>query len=364
MARIHINDEKWMRIAIGLAKRGLGRVAPNPAVGCLLVKNEQVVGRGWTQPGGRPHAETEAILQAGEEGRGSTAYVTLEPCSHTGQTPPCSQALIQAGICRVVVAAIDPDPRVSGQGVKNLKAAGIEVVTGILEQEARNVNHGFLMRVTEKRPSFTLKLASTLDGKIALANGESKWITRGRARSFGHLMRAEHDGILVGVNTIIADDPSLTCRIPGLEMGNPTRIVLDSNLRTPTSAQVLDVNMTGSSTILVTKSGNNAGKYEQGKIEVVEVDTPHNPVAVAEALGTRGLNSIMIEGGAQVAASFLTAGLVDKISIFYAGKILGNNGLGSIGDLELASLPDAPHFMLTGIRRLGPDMLATYRKAE
>lgn len=364
MARVHEKDEKWMRVALGLARRGLGNVAPNPAVGCILVKDEIVVGRGWTQPGGRPHAETKAIEEAGENAQGATAYVTLEPCAHVGQTSPCAEALVKAGISRTFIAVTDPDPRVSGKGIEWLKDSDISVTVGVLEKEATELNLGFFTRVTKGRPSFTLKTASTLDGKIALPNGDSKWITSERARSFGHLLRAEYDGILVGANTVIEDDPGLTCRLPGLEPQSPTRIVLDSNLRTPKSAQILCDETDCAPTIVITKFGNDADKYYGDKLDIVEVESPHNLDDVAKVLGERGLNSVLIEGGAQIAASFLPAGLVDNISVFYAGKFIGNNGLGAVGNLNLASLPNAPHFTPTGIRKLGPDMLATYRKAE
>lgn len=364
MARVHEKDEKWMRVALGLARRGLGNVAPNPAVGCILVKDEIVVGRGWTQPGGRPHAETKAIEQAGEDAVGAAAYVTLEPCAHVGQTPPCSEALVNAGISRAVIAVTDPDPRVSGRGIECLKASGISVTMGVLEKEATELNLGFFTRVTKGRPSFAIKTASTLDGKIALSNGDSKWITSERARDFGHLLRAECDGILVGANTVVADDPSLTCRLPGLEAHSPIPIILDSNMRVPRTTQLLKGEAANAATIIITKFGNNIDNHSGRKFEAIEVESPHNLTEVAETLGARGFNSVLIEGGAQVAASFLTANLVDNIYVFSAGKIIGNNGLGSIGNLNLASLPNAPHFTPTGIRKLGPDMLATYRKAE
>lgn len=364
MTCVHKNDEKWMRVAFGIARRGLGNVAPNPAVGCVLVRGDIIVGRGWTQPCGRPHAETEAIHQAGPDARGATAYVTLEPCAHFGKTQPCADALVAAGVRRVVIAVTDPDARVSGRGISILKAAGIQVITSVLEQEARTANTGFFSRLEKGRPSFCLKTASTLDGKIALANGDSKWITGERARSFGHLLRAEHDGILVGANTVIADNPSLNCRIPGLEHKTPRRIVLDSTLRIPSNAKVFEPQRDEAPVIIVTEFGADTRRYDPDKIDIIEVQTPHKLDQVASALGKKGINTVLVEGGSQVAASFLSADLIDIIYVFTAGKIIGNNGLGSVGDLNLASLPNAPHFTPTGIRRLGPDMLATYRKAE
>ena len=364
MPPVDLMDKKWMRVALGLAHRGLGQIAPNPAVGCVLLKDHIVIGRGWTQPGGRPHAETEALGQAGASAHGATAYVTLEPCAHTGKTPPCAMALVNSGVQRVVIAASDPDPRVSGKGISVLQSAGIEVVQGILEKEATYLNRGFFNRINQNRPTFTLKTASTLDGKIALANGESKWITGERARTYGHLMRSEHDGILVGANTVIADDPSLTCRIPGLETRSPIRIVLDSDLRISPDAAIFSKDIGDQPTLVVTKKDARTKAFNGCNVEFIHVETPHDLGLVARALSERGLNSILIEGGSQVAASFLSANLVDDLCVFSAGKLIGNNGLSAVGDLNLVSLPDAPHFTPIANRRLGPDMLATYRKAR
>src|SRR5215472_17400427 len=221
-----------MRHALALAARGLGRVAPNPAVGCVIVAgNDRIVGRGWTRPGGRPHAETEALAVAGELARGTTAYVTLEPCAHQGQTPPCADALVRAGVKRVVVALGDPDSRVNGAGLKRLREAGIVVETGVLEAEAERLNEGFLRRVRESRPLVTLKIAQSVDGRIGLASGESKWITGESARAHGHFLRAQHDAILIGIETALVDDPLLTVRIAGLENRSPLRVVVDTHGR-------------------------------------------------------------------------------------------------------------------------------------
>ncbi|MEO0719915.1 MAG: bifunctional diaminohydroxyphosphoribosylaminopyrimidine deaminase/5-amino-6-(5-phosphoribosylamino)uracil reductase RibD, partial [Pseudomonadota bacterium] len=227
-----------MRAALDLARRGLGRTWPNPAVGCVIVKDGELVSRGWTQPGGRPHAEVEALARAGSSAQGATVYVTLEPCAHHGVTPPCSEALVSAGVARVVTAFEDPDPRVAGRGHDLLRAAGIEVTTGLMETEARNVNAGYLMRRDKGRPFLTLKLASTLDGRIATSAGESKWITGEESRRRVHLLRASHDAILVGAGTARADDPGLDVRLPGLEMRSPVRIVADSRLSLPMESQL------------------------------------------------------------------------------------------------------------------------------
>ncbi len=216
-----------MRAALALARRGLGRVWPNPAVGCVLVRDDHVIGRGWTRAGGRPHAEAEALMRAGEAASGATAYITLEPCAHTGKTPPCAEALIGAGVKRAVIAVEDPDPRVSGKGIEMLKEAGMEVAIGIGEKEAKRLNAGFFSRITRGRPLITLKTATTLDGRIATGTGDSRWITGPGARRRGHMMRAMNDAVLTGIGTVLADDPSLTCRLPGLEDRSPVRIVVD-----------------------------------------------------------------------------------------------------------------------------------------
>src|SRR3984893_7773307 len=232
-------DLAAMRAALALAHRGLGTVWPNPSVGCVIVKDGRVVGRGSTQPRGRPHGETEALARAGAAARGATAYVTLEPCSYWGKTPPCADALIAAGLRRVVVALEDPDPRVAGAGIARLRAGGIGVEIGLGAAEAAEINAGFLQRVRLGRPLVTLKLATSLDGRIATAAGESRWITGPLARERGHLLRATHDAILVGTATVLADDPQLTCRLPGLVDRSPVRIVIDRQLRIPPSVRLI-----------------------------------------------------------------------------------------------------------------------------
>jgi diaminohydroxyphosphoribosylaminopyrimidine deaminase/5-amino-6-(5-phosphoribosylamino)uracil reductase len=222
-----------MRSALALARRGLGQVWPNPAVGCVIVKDGRVVGRGWTQKGGRPHAETEALARAGAAARGATAYVSLEPCSHHGKTAPCAEALITAGIGRVVAAVEDPDPRVSGRGIARLRDAGVVVETGLCATESVELNAGFFCRVISGRPLIALKLATSLDGRIATASGESRWITGPAARERAHLLRATHDAVLVGTGTALSDDPEMTCRLPGLASRSPVRVVIDRNLRLP-----------------------------------------------------------------------------------------------------------------------------------
>lgn len=357
MPREDTHDERWMRVALGLARRGLGQVAPNPSVGCVIIKDNIVVGRGWTQPGGRPHAETVALGQAGDAARDATAYVTLEPCSHTGQTPPCADALIAAGIKRVVVATGDPDPRVSGRGVERLRAAGVSVKSGVLEVEAKYSNAAFFTRITQNRPMFTLKVATSVDGKIALSNGESKWITGARARGLSHQMRACHDAILVGSGTVLKDNPSLTCRIDGVSGRDPVRVVLDRRGRTIGKSSPLSGD---TPTFVVTEQA----QTSPAGFETIQVKPGQALSNIAELLADKGLNSVLIEGGGAISASFLAAGLVDRLQVFSAGKMIGDTGIGAVGDLGLAKLVDAPHFTLRKIRQLGRDILASYDKAE
>ncbi|MCP5369018.1 MAG: bifunctional diaminohydroxyphosphoribosylaminopyrimidine deaminase/5-amino-6-(5-phosphoribosylamino)uracil reductase RibD [Hyphomicrobiales bacterium] len=354
-----------MRAALALARRGLGRVWPNPAVGCVLVDPAgNVVGRGWTQPGGRPHAETEALARAGAAARGATAYVTLEPCDHHGQTPPCSQALVAAGIARAVVALTDPDPRVDGGGLATLRGAGIAVLDGVEAAAAAEVNAGFLLRLAAGRPLFTLKSATTLDGRIATAGGDSKWITGPRARAAGHQLRAGHDAIMVGIGTALADDPDLTVRLPGLEDRSPVRVVVDSALRLPPGGR-LAATAAAVPTWVATTSGDGARRraLEERGVQVLDVaagpDGRPDPAALAGVLGGRGLTRVLIEGGGRLAASFLGAGLVDRVAWFRAGRIIGGDGVSAVGPFGVNALADAPAFERRSVRELGADILET-----
>lgn len=360
-----VTDHKFMKVALGLARRGLGNVAPNPAVGCVIVKDGQILGRGWTQPGGRPHAETEALAQAGKNARGADAYVTLEPCAHTGQTGPCAEALVASGVARCVIATGDPDPRVAGQGIKILRASGVLVDTGVCEEEAKAINVGFFLKTTERRPLFTLKLATSLDGKIALANGESKWITGPEARTLGHKMRATHDAILVGINTVLADNPSLDCRLPGLENRSPVPIILDSQLRLQTDHRLVQAASSRKPIVFHTiKDAEKESVLTELGVELVHLANTRDVKAVGKELASRGLTRILVEGGGQVHASFLQAGFADRVEHFMAGKVLGGDGKPAIAELGLASLDGAPHLTRVAIRPIGKDILASYIKAE
>jgi diaminohydroxyphosphoribosylaminopyrimidine deaminase/5-amino-6-(5-phosphoribosylamino)uracil reductase len=361
-----IFDNSAMRAALGLARRGLGNVWPNPAVGCVIVNHGRVVGRGWTQPGGRPHAETEALARAGAAARGGTAYVTLEPCCHWGQTPPCADALIAAGIRRVVVAVEDPDRRVAGGGVARLRQAGLTVVTGVAEAEAAEINAGFFHRVRLGRPLVTLKLATSLDGRIATAAGESRWITGPAARQRAHLLRANHDAILVGTGTVLADDPQLTCRLPGLGERSPVRVVLDRQLRLPLAARLFAEARQVPTWVVALPSADPAKQraLRDAGVEIIEGETDpagHLDLAAAlRRLGERGLTRLLIEGGGQLAAALLRAGLVDRLVWLQAPLLLGGDGVPAVGALGFGALAEAPGFDRLSTETVGTDLMTTF----
>lgn len=364
------DDRHYMRIALSLARRGLGNVWPNPAVGCVVVRDGAVVGRGWTQPGGRPHAETEALQRARDRAAGSTAYVSLEPCAHHGQTPPCAEALIAARVRRVVVALRDPDPRVNGGGIERLRSAGIEVTTDILPDEATMVNAGFLCRVQRGRPLVALKLATTLDGRIATRSGQSQWITGEAARNAAHAMRARFDAILVGAGTAIADDPRLTCRLPGLAARSPLRVVVEGNRTLPTSHHLIS-HARELPTLAIVPEGEAARRraaYESAGVVVAGVPADANGrpdlEKVVSLLAERGITRLMVEGGAEIAAALLRADLVDRLIWFRAPAIIGGDGLSAAAGLGVDKLDEASHFTLMSARPVGADMLETYERVR
>lgn len=364
----NLGDEAFMAAALNVARRGLGQVWPNPAVGCLLVKNGQIIARGWTQPGGRPHAEAVALERAGDHARGSTAYVTLEPCSHVGQTPPCAHSLIEAGVSRVVVAITDPDPRVSGAGIQMLRDAGIDVTTGILEQEAFELNEGFFLKVTENRPLFTLKAATTLDSKIAVHTGESQWITGQDSRKFGHYLRANHDAIMVGIGTASEDNPQLSCRLPGLSDRSPVRIVIDRRMRLPLTSHLVQ----SASTIptwlisLGITDEIRAEAYEAAGVELITAPSDNGGGItlnwVAEELANRGLTRVLVEGGSHLAAAMLRRDLIDRLCWMRNPRLIGHDGIPMTQAFGIDRLDDAPIFERSSIRENGPDLLETYRR--
>jgi len=363
-------DRAHMLAALSLAARGLGNAWPNPAVGCVLVRDGRVVGRGWTQPGGRPHAETEALRRAGDAARGAAAYVTLEPCSHHGRTPPCAGALIEAGVVRAVVATGDPDPRVSGRGIAMLRAAGIAVEPGLFEAEARALNAGFLRRVTRGLPLVTLKLATTLDGRIATASGESRWITGPAARREVHRLRATHDAVLVGSGTVLADDPDLTCRLAGMDRVAPLRVVADARLRTPLASRLVS-SAAALPTWLLTASGHDPARlapYLAAGVSVLNIPRENagglSPLGILAALAHRGVTRVLAEGGGALSAALLRAGLVSRLVWFHAPGVMGAEGLPAIGPLALSRLPEMPRWRPLATRPVGDDVLTEFESED
>ena len=363
-------DARWMAVALALARRGLGRTAPNPSVGAVLVSPEGlVVGRGWTQPGGRPHAETMALAQAGAAARGSTLYVTLEPCSHYGRTPPCVDALVAAGVARVVAALRDPDPRVDGRGVDRLRAAGVEVTIGGCGGEALRIAAGHVSRVTLGRPHVTLKLAVSADEKVALAGRRPVAITGEASRGRVHLMRAEADAILVGVGTAIADDPSLTCRLPGMADRSPSRVILDSDLRLPLSSRLVATSAEVPTWIVAAVDAPVAAELalRAAGCEVMRVDRgPDGRLSLPQALkllALRGVTRLMVEGGPTIAASLLDADLVDAAVVARGPARLGPDAIGALEGRPLAALTEAPRFAEIGRETVGEDRWTFFERA-
>ncbi|MGC1495902.1 MAG: bifunctional diaminohydroxyphosphoribosylaminopyrimidine deaminase/5-amino-6-(5-phosphoribosylamino)uracil reductase RibD [Sulfitobacter sp.] len=360
------SDARYMALALSLGRRGQGRVWPNPAVGCVIVNADRIVGRGWTQPGGRPHAEAEALAQAGLAAKGATAYVTLEPCAHHGQTPPCAQALIDAGVSRVVVATQDSDDRVDGRGLDMLRAAGISVSTGICEAQARADHVGFLTRVEQGRPMLTLKLAQSFDGRIATGTGESQWITDAPARRVVHTMRSRHDAVMVGGGTARKDDPSLNVRDLGVEH-QPARIVVSRRLDLPLMGKLA---RTAAETPLILCHGADADPALIHTWRDLGATLLHcgvragqlDPSDIMTQLGTHGLTRVFCEGGGALAASLLLADMVDSLVGFTAGMVIGAEGTSGIGAMGLARLANAPRFKLQTTQAVGPDILHVWAR--
>jgi diaminohydroxyphosphoribosylaminopyrimidine deaminase/5-amino-6-(5-phosphoribosylamino)uracil reductase len=359
-----------MAAALSLARRGLGNTWPNPAVGCVIVKDGAVVGRGWTQPGGRPHAETEALARADGRARGATVYVTLEPCAHHGRTPPCAEALIRAGVARVVSALEDPDPRVAGQGHGLLRAAGIAVEVGPGADEARAVNQGFFTRIARGRPMVTLKLATSLDGRIAARTGDSKWITGEEARARAHLLRATHDAVMVGIGTALADDPALTCRLPGLAHPRAVRIVMDGGARLPLAGGLARSARSQPVWAVVREDVEppRVAALAAAGVDVLRVpagpDGRVDPASALRALGARGLTRLLVEGGGTLAAALLKAGLVDRLVWFRAPLAIGADGVPALAGLDIARVAAAWRFERLSATPVGPDLMETYRVAS
>lgn len=356
-------DVRHMRSALELAAGGTGWVSPNPLVGCVVVKDGEVVGRGYHQRFGGPHAEAHALHEAGNRATGAVLYVTLEPCCHTGKTPPCVDAILQARVGRVVVAMRDPNPRVDGGGLACLEAAGVKVAVGVCEAEARRLNEAFVKYITTRRPFVTSKSAITLDGKIATRSGASQWITGEAARAAGHQLRHGNDAILVGIGTVAQDDPQLTTRLPGQRGANPLRIVVDSTLRLLPAAQVADVAVERR-TLIVTTEQAEAAKVKALQARGVEVirlpacgDGRVNLDALCTVVGKRGIASVLVEGGATLTAALLRQRLIDKMVFFVAPKIIGGDGVSVFGPCGVDTMKQALTLRNLTSRQVGDDLM-------
>ncbi|TDJ48474.1 MAG: bifunctional diaminohydroxyphosphoribosylaminopyrimidine deaminase/5-amino-6-(5-phosphoribosylamino)uracil reductase RibD [Gammaproteobacteria bacterium] len=362
-------DAHYMARALHLARRGLYTTDPNPRVGCVLVRGDVIVGEGWHARSGGPHAEVGALEAAGDAGAGATAYVTLEPCCHHGRTPPCTDALLNAGIARVVMATRDPNPAVAGQGQRALEAAGVGVLVGVLEADAEALNVGFFRRMRRQRPYLRSKIAASLDGRTALANGDSQWITGAAARADVQRLRARSSAILTGVGTILADDPSLNVRAAELaEAHQPLRVIADSSLRTPVDARTLGLE---GGVMIMTISGDVSAHRQLADagadIQVVaacatdarRVDLDALLVRLAE----REINEVLVEAGAGLNGALLRAGLIDELIVYIAGSVLGDTARGMFDMPGLANLSARPEFTLADVRKVGTDLRVTYTRA-
>jgi diaminohydroxyphosphoribosylaminopyrimidine deaminase/5-amino-6-(5-phosphoribosylamino)uracil reductase len=359
---LHAEDLYYMQMALDLAAKAMGRTSPNPMVGAVVVRDGRVVGRGYHARAGTPHAEVHALREAGSAARGATLYVTLEPCCHHGRTGPCTEAVIGAGVSRVVMAMTDPNPLVAGKGAQRLKEAGLQVECGVLEQEARRLNEVFIKYITTGLPFVVMKTAMSLDGKIATAGGESRWITGPESREFVHRLRDRYDAILAGVGTVLADDPSLTTRLTQGEGKDPVRVILDSRARTPCHARVIN-QVSEAPTIIVTTPGaprENVRLLQENGAEIMEMPGDANGVdlaALLRELGRREITSLLVEGGARVNGSFIKHNLVDKVYWFVAPKIIGGDGApGPVGGEGVSLLRDAPEIDHISINRYGKDI--------
>ena len=356
-------DEQMMARAISLARNGLGRTSPNPLVGAVIVRDGRIVAEGWHRKAGTPHAEIHALNMAGELARGATVYVSLEPCAHYGRTGPCARALVEAGVSRVVVAMTDPNPKVAGKGIAILQEAGIEVTTGVLEQEARQLNEVFLKWMTTGLPFVALKTAMTLDGKIATATGQSQWITNEASRYETHRLRDIYDGILVGINTALADNPSLTTRLKEYQGRNPVRIVVDSRARLPLTAKL--VTDGAARTIVAVTEQAPAERVEALRSAGVEIivagSSNHVDMqSLMEQLGAMKISSVLVEGGGSVNFSLLQAGLVDRVYAFIAPKLVGGrDALTPVEGEGFQELDRAVELENIQLRQLGSDVLLT-----
>jgi diaminohydroxyphosphoribosylaminopyrimidine deaminase/5-amino-6-(5-phosphoribosylamino)uracil reductase len=360
-------DQRFMGLALNLGRRGLGRTWPNPAVGAVIVKDGAIVGRGWTQPGGRPHAEVEALRRSGEAARGATLYVTLEPCSHYGKSPPCADAIVAAGLARVVSAIEDPNPEVAGQGHARLRAAGITVDVGIGADGARRDHAGHIRRMRDGRPHVVLKLAISADGKAGALGRKPIAITGPETRDRVHLLRAQSDAIMVGVGTALADDPLLTCRLPGMEKRSPVRVVLDTALRLPKTSRL--VHTVSDVPLWVVAGGEASRAAEESLVAngVVVLRAPERGngldlVAVLKLLADRGMTRLMIEGGPTLAAGFVAADLVDEAVLFHSPKMVGPDGIDALNGLPLAAITQSARLGRVTTQPVGADQCEVFER--
>ncbi len=355
-----------MRIALEEAAKGLGRTSPNPAVGAVLVKGGRIIARGFTQPAGQAHAEVMALAAAGTRARGADLYTTLEPCNHYGRTPPCTLAILEAGVRRVISAVGDPNPQVNGKGIARMRRAGVEVLTGVLEEEAATLNRAFFKVIRTGMPYVTLKAAVTLDGKLATANGDSRWVTGEPARAWVHQLRNRVDVILVGANTVRRDDPKLTTRLPGGKGRDPMRVVVDSHLSLKPSATVF-TQRSSAKTVLATvedPTGRRARRFTEQGVEVWQVREKRGRVdlkALMARLSLGGFNHVLVEGGAEIYGSFLRERLADELALFLAPKLIGSQGLSWSGDLGVKMMSAALSLKNVTYEQLGDDLLLQAR---
>ena len=355
--------EVAMRSALSLAKRGIGCCSPNPSVGCLILdRSNNLIGMGRTSDKGRPHAEMNALNSLTASAKGATAIVTLEPCAHKDTSPSCAELLINAGIKHVVISVLDPDIRTNGKGVKLLKKSGVKVSLGLLEEKSLDINAGFIFRLKYNRPLVSLKIASSLDGKIATANGNSKWITGELSRMHGHSLRANHDVILVGINTVLKDDPKLNCRIRGLEKYSPVRVIVDSSLSIPLTSNVLN-NLDKIPTIIWTKQNINSPKKKKlinMGVEIIELEKIDNKLNLIEGLtylSEKGYNKVLVEGGSEISASLMANNLIDKVFLYRSGIFIGGDGLSGIASYNINNLDLIKRYKLLKTRVLDDDVL-------
>lgn len=350
-------DHEFMSRAIQLAYRGLYTTDPNPRVGCVLVKNGRIIGEGWHERAGEPHAEINALLRAVEHAQGATAYVTLEPCCHHGKTPPCSDALIAAQLARVVIAMQDPNPKVAGNGIQQLRGAGMQVETGLLEAQARALNPGFIRRMQTRRPYVRNKLAMSLDGRTAMADGESKWITSEAAREDVQRWRARSSAIVTGISTVLSDDPAMTVRLPGTER-QPLRVIIDTNLSTPATAKILQQ---PGRTLIMTASQDEAARVQlqEAGAQIVQLPQQGNHIdlrAVLEELTELEVNEVLLETGATLSGAMLEAGLIDELIIYMAPLLMGDAARPLFKLPQLAKMQDRIELELREVRAVGKDL--------